>query len=115
MTTATTATYSTAYSGARGTLATAGLFELAVENWGQTDEAFGAVPITRLFQIIGGQGQVITHKLLALENDGGANLSVAGMFELQLKVQRLCQMTEMGTSLTTAISGCLQSIARNTK
>lgn len=107
--------YSTPYAGPASSLTTAGLFELAVNNWGVTDQNFGALPITRLFQIIGSQSKTVTDKILAIENGGSGTLSIATMFELQLKTQRLCQMTEMSTSLTTAISGCLQSIARNTK
>ncbi|RDB31819.1 DUF5407 family protein [Candidatus Similichlamydia laticola] len=115
MATSSATPFATAYSGPESSLTTAGIFELAVHDWNVSDQNLGALPVTRLFQIIGSQGKVVTDKILSIENNGSGNLSIATMFELQLKTQRLCQMTEMGTSLTTAISGCLQSIARNTK
>lgn len=111
---ASTTQYATPYAGP-GSLSTTGLFELSVHSWGVTEQSLGALPVTRLFQIIGSQSKVVTDKVIAIENSGSGTLSIATMFELQLKTQRLCQMTEMATSLTTAISGCLQSVARNTK
>ncbi|WP_108624022.1 DUF5407 family protein [Candidatus Similichlamydia epinepheli] len=103
------------YAGARNSLIQNGVFELAVTDWDMEDEEFGDIPITRMFQLIGAQGQVITDSLLEIENDGGDALSVASMFELQLKASRICQVTELGTAFTTSLSNCIYDLARNTK
>ncbi|WP_114544068.1 hypothetical protein [Candidatus Similichlamydia laticola] len=56
MATSSATPFATAYSGPESSLTTAGIFELAVHDWNVSDQNLGALPVTRLFQIIGSQG-----------------------------------------------------------
>lgn len=107
--------YARPYSGPVSSLITAGLFELAIHDWELTEQDLGSLSMTRLFQIIGSQNKIVTQKIFSIERSANGQLSITAMFDLQLKTEHLCQVTEMSTSLTTALTGCLQNIARNAK
>jgi hypothetical protein len=53
-------------------------------------------------------------KINSIKNTGSA-ISIADMFEMQMRMNRLSQFSEMSTAVVSAANGALSSIARNVK
>lgn len=72
------------------------------------------IPVGLMFAYISDQTDVVNQKLANLKS-AGSSLSITDMFELQMKMNRLSQVSEMATAVVSAASGSITSIARNVK
>ena len=75
------------------------------------DYGFG---VGMLYSIIADQTDVVNTKLANLKASG-ETISITDMFEMQMKMNRLSQMSEMATNVVSAASGAISTIARNVK
>lgn len=58
--------------------------------------------------------KAVEQKLEQLKNRG-ENISIADMFEMQLMMNKLAQLSEMSTSVVSASNSAIASMARNVK
>jgi hypothetical protein len=72
------------------------------------------ISIGLLFSYLADQTDIVNDKLVKLKSSG-SSLSITDMFEMQMKMNRLSQFSEMSTAVVSAASGAIQSIARNVK
>ncbi len=77
------------------------------------DEQRG-IPVGLMFAYIADQTDIVNQKLSSLKS-AGSSLSITDMFEMQMKMNRLSQVSEMATAVVSAASGSITSIARNVK
>ena len=80
--------------------------------WSITNER--GLSVSLLFSFISDQTDVVNEKLAKLKQSG-STLSITDMFEMQMKMNRLSQCTEMTTAVVSAANGAITSIARNVK
>ena len=100
------------YSGTAPTQAASGSTNVT-QTWvsGQTQRG---IPVGLLFSYVADQTDVVNQKLATLKS-AGSSLSITDMFEMQMKMNRLSQISEMSTAVVSAASGSITSIARNVK
>lgn len=70
--------------------------------------------ISLLFNFLADQTDIVNDKLEKLKSSG-SSLSITDMFEMQMKMNRLSQFSEMSTSIVSAAGASIQGIARNVK
>ena len=70
--------------------------------------------VAQLFDFVGDQTNVVNAKLSSLKATG-SSISITDMFEMQMKMNRLSQFSEMATSVVSAANTAISSIARNVK
>ena len=70
--------------------------------------------VQNMFAFVADQTDVVNEKL-ELIRASGETISITDMFEMQMKMNRLSQYSEMATSVVSAAGGAIQSIARNVK
>lgn len=83
------------------------------KQWDPSDQRRG-IPVGLLFAYVADQTDVVNQKLATLKS-AGSSLSITDMFEMQMKMNRLSQISEMATAVVSAASGSITSIARNVK
>ena len=93
-----------------GTLDTAVATNL--KTWGDTADK--GISVEYMFKFVSDQTDVVNQKLESIRNSG-ETISITDMFEMQMKMNRLSQYSEMATSVVSAAGGAIQSIARNVK
>ncbi len=81
--------------------------------WNSGNEQRG-IPVGLLFSYVADQTDIVNQKLATLKS-AGSSLSITDMFEMQMKMNRLSQISEMSTAIVSAASGSITSIARNVK
>lgn len=81
--------------------------------WGANEQQRG-IPVGLLFAYVADQTDIVNQKLATLKS-AGSSLSITDMFEMQMKMNRLSQISEMSTAVVSAASGSITSIARNVK
>lgn len=79
-----------------------------------TDFDGSAISISQIFSFVSAQTDVVNAKLTALQA-AGSSISISDMFEMQMKMNRLSQFSEMSTAVVSAASTAISSIARNVK
>ena len=82
------------------------------EKWGSTNGK--GISVEYMFKFVSDQTDVVNQKLESIRNSG-ETISITDMFEMQMKMNRLSQYSEMATSVVSAAGGAIQSIARNVK
>ncbi|MDA8773689.1 DUF5407 domain-containing protein [Chlamydiia bacterium] len=82
------------------------------KNWGSTSGK--GISVEYMFKFVSDQTDVVNQKLESIRNSG-ETISITDMFEMQMKMNRLSQYSEMATSVVSAAGGAIQSIARNVK
>jgi hypothetical protein len=87
-----------------------GLETIKSDNWPNEK----GISIGLLFSYLADQTDIVNDKLVKLKSSG-SSLSITDMFEMQMKMNRLSQFSEMSTAVVSAASGAIQSIARNVK
>ena len=80
--------------------------------WGGTNAK--GLSVENMFRFVSDQTDVVNEKL-ELIRQSGETISITDMFEMQMKMNRLSQYSEMATSVVSAAGGAIQSIARNVK
>lgn len=70
--------------------------------------------IENLFDFVSSQSNVVNSKLEQIKA-AGSQISISDMFELQIKMNRLSQLSEMSTSVVSAANSSIMSMARNVK
>lgn len=72
------------------------------------------IDVNKMFRFVSDQTDVVNSKLSALKS-AGSSISITDMFEMQMKMNRLSQFSEMATSVVSAAGTAISSIARNVK
>lgn len=80
--------------------------------WGSANDK--GISVEYMFKFVSDQTDVVNQKLESIRNSG-ETISITDMFEMQMKMNRLSQYSEMATSVVSAAGGAIQSIARNVK
>lgn len=80
----------------------------------QTDFEGQSISVAQIFNFVGDQTNVVNAKLSSLKATG-SSISITDMFEMQMKMNRLSQFSEMATSVVSAAGTAISSIARNVK
>lgn len=80
----------------------------------QPDTSRGGVEIKPLFDAVTQATEDVKSKLKILQSKG-SNISIADMFEMQMLMNRLSQLSEMSTSVVSASNSAISSMARNVK
>ena len=70
--------------------------------------------VYQIYNTVSSQVDTVNAKLSALRN-AGSSISITDMFEMQMKMNRLSQLSEMATAMVSASGAAIQSIARNVK
>ena len=70
--------------------------------------------INDMFSIINDATREVKTKMSALKSQGSA-ISIADMFDMQMSMNRLSQMSESMTSVLSATNSAIASMARNVK
>lgn len=78
---------------------------------GDTDVGIG---LQKLFEMVGEQTQVVDAAIGNLQGQGDT-ISIADMMEMQVKMNRLAQFSELSTNVIAGAAQALQSVARNVK
>ena len=101
-------------SGTMGTESPNTLDEIADNKkaWGSTNGK--GISVEYMFKFVSDQTDVVNQKLESIRNSG-ETISITDRFEMQMKMNRLSQYSEMATSVVSAAGGAIQSIARNVK
>src|SRR5438094_474720 len=73
---------------------------------GKTGWTTRGLSINTLFGFLANQTDVVNAKLTALQNSG-SSMSITDMFEMQMKMNRLSQFSEMTTAVVSASSGSI--------
>lgn len=76
----------------------------------QTHEGF---KVDDLFATLQAATDAVTQKMEALK--GNDNVSIADMFDMQMCMNKLSQLSEMSTSVISASNSAIASMARNVK
>lgn len=79
-------------------------------NW---DDDTG-INVNTMYTFVSDQTEVVNSKLTALQA-AGSTVSITDMFEMQMKMNRLSQFSEMATAVVSAAGAAIQSVARNVK
>jgi|SaaInlStandDraft_3_1057020.scaffolds.fasta_scaffold85551_2 hypothetical protein len=69
---------------------------------------------SELIQIIVDETHSAEEKIDTIKAAGSA-ISIADMFEMQMRMNRLAQMSEMTTAVVSAANGAISGMARNVK
>lgn len=72
------------------------------------------IDVDRIYKFVSDQTTIVNSKLSALKA-AGSSISITDMFEMQMKMNRLSQFSEMATAVVSAAGAAIQSIARNVK
>jgi len=72
------------------------------------------IDVHEIYTFVSDQTDVVNAKLSALKA-AGSSISITDMFEMQMKMNRLSQFSEMSTAVVSAAGAAIQSIARNVK
>jgi hypothetical protein len=72
------------------------------------------IDVDRIYKFVSDQTTIVNSKLSALKL-AGSSISITDMFEMQMKMNRLSQFSEMATAVVSAAGAAIQSIARNVK
>lgn len=72
------------------------------------------INVNQIYSFVSDQTDVVNAKLTALKA-AGSTVSITDMFEMQMKMNRLSQFSEMATAVVSAAGAAIQSIARNVK
>jgi hypothetical protein len=67
-----------------------------------------------LFNLIGDATKQVKEKLKTIKG-AGSNISIGDMFEMQMLMNHLAQLSEMSTSVVSASNSAISSMARNVK
>lgn len=78
------------------------------------DTSRGGIEIKSLFDAVTQATDDVKKKLKILQGKG-SNVSIADMFEMQMLMNRLAQLSEMSTSVVSASNSAISSMARNVK
>jgi hypothetical protein len=78
------------------------------------DKSRGGIEISPLFDAVTNATEDVKKKLKILQGKG-SNISIADMFEMQMLMNRLSQLSEMSTSVVSASNSAISSMARNVK
>jgi len=78
------------------------------------DQTRGGIPIKPLFDALTQATDDVKSKLKILQSKSSA-VSIVDMFEMQMVMNRLTQMSEMSTSVVSASNSAISSMARNVK
>lgn len=70
--------------------------------------------VFQIYNTVSTQVDTVNAKLSALRG-AGSSISITDMFEMQMKMNRLSQLSEMATAMVSASGAAIQSIARNVK
>lgn len=73
-----------------------------------------ALSVDMIFNFVSDQTNVVNVKLSALKS-AGSSISISDMFEMQMKMNRLSQYSEMATSVVSSANSSISSMARNIK
>lgn len=82
----------------------------SADNW---DNSKG-IDVNTMYTFVSDQTDVVNNKLSALQL-AGSTVSITDMFEMQMKMNRLSQFSEMATAVVSAAGAAIQSVARNVK
>lgn len=72
------------------------------------------IDVNEIYTFVSDQTDIVNEKLSALKA-AGSTVSITDMFEMQMKMNRLSQFSEMATAVVSAAGAAIQSIARNVK
>lgn len=72
------------------------------------------VNMNELVSIIGDATKNVTEKLRKMKNSG-EEISISEMFEMQMLMNHLSQLSEMCTSVVSAMNTSIMAMARNVK
>lgn len=72
------------------------------------------INVNTIYTFVSDQTEVVNSKLTALKA-AGSTVSITDMFEMQMKMNRLSQFSEMATAVVSAAGAAIQSVARNVK
>lgn len=70
--------------------------------------------VSDLFQVVGDATRSAKAKLLEIKNRNSA-ISIGDMFEMQMLMNHLSQLSEMSTAVVSASNSAISSMARNVK
>jgi len=70
--------------------------------------------VNSLFKMIDDATKTVTEKINKLQSQG-SNVNIGDMFEMQMLMNRLSQLSEMGSSVISASNSAIASMARNVK
>lgn len=73
-----------------------------------------AVDMTEMVDVIDTHSGKVTEALRAIKNRG-MDVSIGDMFEMQLLMQKLSQLSEMSSAVQAGMHGAALSISRNLK
>ena len=72
------------------------------------------IDINFLFSVVNDATKVVKDKLDAIKSKG-SEISIGDMFEMQMLMNHLSQLSEMSTGVVTASNQSIASMARNVK
>jgi hypothetical protein len=78
---------------------------------GTTREGFA---VDDLFNLVGEATAAVKAKLATIKGTG-SSISIGEMFEMQMLMNHLSQLSEMSTSVVSASNSAISSMARNVK
>jgi len=78
---------------------------------GQVREGFN---VDEMFKLVTDATKDVKEKLKTIKGQG-SNISIADMFEMQMLMNHLSQLSEMSTSVISASNSAIASMARNVK
>jgi hypothetical protein len=87
---------------------------VASPNPGTDAARLGHFNVKDLFDRVNAATQKVEDQLNRLKDEKG-NISIAQMFEMQMLMNRLSQLSEMSTSIVSASNSAIASMARNVK
>lgn len=79
-----------------------------------TEGATTAFQAKSLIEIVAQETHNAQKKIDAIQ-DAGSAISISDMFEMQMRMNRLSQFSEMSTAVVGAANSAISSIARNVK
>ncbi len=79
-----------------------------------TPHEHGKFDVSKMFTIVNDQTAAV-ESMLAELSKAGDSISISAMFEMQMQMNKLSQMSEMSTSVVSASNSAIASMARNVK
>ncbi len=70
--------------------------------------------ISQLFSLVTDATEQVKTKLSVMQSQG-SSISIADMFDMQMLMNHLSQLSEMSTSVVSASNSAISSMARNVK
>jgi len=83
-------------------------------SWAANNFNGNGIDIAQVFNFVNDQTATVNAKLSSLKQ-AGSSISIADMFEMQMKMNRLSQFSEMASAVVSAASGSITTMARNVK